>query len=460
MKDLTFGEKQKQIILSPANRQLVSGSYRSGKSYLALYKIIQICRMEPGHKFLVGRYFHADLLGDTYEILFNPEDGLLNEALGRRDKFNKTFTFWNGSMIFFRHFDQSEGLKGMTLTGYYLEQAEQIKEYVWRDIASRLSGWGDKKNASSPISKYIIKYKNDPNVRKEPQYYELLGCNPDPNSFIKKRFIHKTVKGWEQYHLTMWDNEINLGKEYIQQQIDENNEIYVQRYVYGSWDMAEGLIYEEFTSDHIVSHRLISNIESSMGKSKFVVVMDPGYTHKFGVLFALVHTSNHITVIDELYESNKTAQEMAELIKQKCLEWKRTPELYIMDFAANKADGTSGKSYQDIFLENGIYTTNAKKNVMEGINEVKNRFKNRKLSISNKCRYLKDELGMYVWDKHKPDTPVKQNDDLVDPLRYLVMHTIKVKEDPKETKGPTGEELQKMFNKSLVAKLNRDSNDD
>ncbi len=444
-RNLQFGPKQKQILLSPATRQLVSGSYRSGKSTAMLLKVVQICRFEPGSKFLIGRYFHADLIGDTYEILFNEEKGLLNKRLGLLNKQSKIFQFYNGSQIFFRHLDVSTGIKGMTLTGYYIEQAEQIKESVWRDIASRLTGWG-----KVEIAEYKKRNANNPNVRPVPSKYEFLGCNPDGTSFIKKRFIGKVIKGWEQWHLTMWDNEINLGKEFIEQQIAENNELWVKRNVLGSWEAAEGIIYSEFGDGHLRDHNSISSLESMYGKTKFICVMDPGMTHHFGVLFALITKTNKIIVIDEIYETGRTAQEVAELIKLKIVGMGRRPELFIMDYAANKKDGTSGKSYQDIFLENGISTVNAKKNVIEGINEVKNSFMKNRLSISRSCRNLIEELQMYTWDKNRADTPLKQNDHLCDCLRYLVMHSIKVKEDVVEAPPPTSQQLQAGFNKSLV----------
>ncbi len=457
---LTFGDKQKQIILSPASRQLVSGSYRSGKSTAMLIKVVNICRFEPKSQFLIGRYFHADLVGDTYEILFHEQNGLLNKRLGKWNKQTKRFSFHNGSAIFFRHLDNSAGLKGMTLTGYYIEQAEQIKESVWQDIRSRLSGWGNPKSKSSPYSRYVMENAGNPNVRPTPSTYEFLGCNPDATSFIWKKFIGKEIKGWEQWHLTMWDNEINLGKEYIEQQIRDNNEIWVKRYVYGSWETAEGVIYTEFNDGHIRDYQSLSTYESQYGKSKFICVLDPGLSHKFGVIFALVTSKKKIIVVDEIYETGKIAQEMADLIKARILTFGRKPDLFIMDFAANKKDGTSGKSYQDIFRENGIITVNAKKNVIEGINEVKNALLKNMLSISRNCKNLKEEFQMYIWHKTEPDTPVKANDHLLDCVRYLVMETITVKEDPIEIPPPSSEFLQAAFHKSLVAKLNMSGRED
>ncbi len=453
-RNLTFGPKQKQIIFSKSPRQFVSGSYRSAKSTTILYKIIQICRFEPNSKFLIGRYFHADLLGDTYAILFDEADGLLNKKLGIWNKQLKTFRFYNGSLIYFRRLDISQGLKGMTLSGYYIEQAEQIKEKVWKDIQSRLSHWGNKDTKTSNYNKYIEANKGRTDVRAFPQTYEFLGCNPDATSFLKKKFIGKNVKGWEQWHLTMWDNEINLGKEYIEKQIEENNEIWVKRYVFGSWEAADGIIYTEFNDGHLKDHKPISTLETLYGKLKFIAVLDPGYTHQFGVLFSVITTNGRIICIDEIYETGKTAQEIAEIIKLKIVTFGRKPDLFIMDYAANKKDGTSGKSYYDIFLENGINCQNAKKNVMEGINEVKNKLKNNTLNISRHCRNIIEELQMYTWDKNTPDTPLKANDHLLDCLRYTVMHFIKVKEDPKEVVLDS-KEFHKGFNKSLVVDFNK-----
>ena len=80
----------------------------------------------------------------------------------------------------------------------------------------------------------------------------------------------------------------------------------------------------------------------------------------------------------------------------------------------------------------GIYTSPAKKDVLSGISAVRRRMmvdkaiKQPRLKIFSTCTALIDEIielhigtgqTAQVSDK---DSPIKQDDDLVDPLRYLV----------------------------------------
>ena len=59
--------------------------------------------------------------------------------------------------------------------------------------------------------------------------------------------------------------------------------------------------------------------------------------------------------------------------------------------------------------------------VLDGIRETANALENGHIKISPKLKCWKEEIGGYIWDKDcVDDRPVKENDHLMDAMRYFV----------------------------------------
>ena len=75
---------------------------------------------------------------------------------------------------------------------------------------------------------------------------------------------------------------------------------------------------------------------------------------------------------------------------------------------------------------NGIRALNGRKEVIEGISTIATLFKtNNLLVLEDKVNLFKKEIYNYVWAKGK-DEPIKQNDDVLDSLRYAIYTDIKM----------------------------------
>ncbi len=84
----------------------------------------------------------------------------------------------------------------------------------------------------------------------------------------------------------------------------------------------------------------------------------------------------------------------------------------------------AGKDALETLRARGIPMTEAKKNVIAGISMLDGMFRAKKLLVFANLPLLKDELSTYQWDIDKSerllDRPVKENDHLIDALRYAV----------------------------------------
>ena len=84
----------------------------------------------------------------------------------------------------------------------------------------------------------------------------------------------------------------------------------------------------------------------------------------------------------------------------------------------------AGKDALETLRARGIPLVEAKKNVIAGISMLDGMFRAKKLLVFDNLHMLKDELSTYTWmvDKSERllDRPTKENDHLIDALRYAI----------------------------------------
>ncbi len=417
MKSLKWNSLQKQILFSTSSNIAAFGGYRAGKSVAILFKIVQICRYQPGSKALIGRKHYKGLRADTLEILFNPTTGLLN-GLGTYNKSEQIFHFYNGSIMFFKHFDDENSLKGPTTNIIFLEQAEEIKKSVFDVLKTRNSLWGNENEPTSEYNKYINKYGKSKDFIQKPGHYMFITANPYP-CWLKDYFIDNKPDNWQVFDMPTTVNEGNLPVGYVEDQKTQMSDQEFTQYIMGSWQFAAGRIYNEFNTDiHIIEPITAEELVKQGGK--IICAIDPGYQHYTGVVWVALMPNQDLVLFDELYEREKTTDEIARMINIKMVQHKVRPDVFLIDPAANTVSRTGGKSESSIFKEHKIPVQNADKEVYAGIMRMKALFKQGKIKISAICSNFVKELGLYSWDPKNPDHPVKANDDLMDPFRYIV----------------------------------------
>lgn len=188
-----------------------------------------------------------------------------------------------------------------------------------------------------------------------------------------------------------------------------------------------GMIYPEFDRhQHVVP-------VSPIPKGAYVYVgIDPGMRVMAAALWAYVTPEGQVIVFDELaLQGSNVAQtcKAIEIINAKHGdEHPIKPRAYIIDPSARNVVHQTGRSDQMEYTDHGIYTVLAQNAVPAGINRVKERLENGKLLIMASCPQLIDEFRKYRWkpkgrtEDDPKDQPVKQDDHLLDALRYIVQH--------------------------------------
>lgn len=226
--DEMLNPKQLDFMLYEDKRiNLLTGSVRSGKTYISLLKwAIFVGTMPENCEFL--------MTGKTITSLKRNCLGLLQDLVGSN---NFSYSISQKSGVLFgrkvwlegANDDRAESkIRGMTLAGAYVDELTQIPFDFYKMLLSRLSVKNAKLYATT---------------------------NPDaPTHWVKESIIDNDEIDKKIWSFTLDDNEIlkreneeyfeNLKKEYMSM-----GGVFYERFILGLWVLAEGLIYKQFANN-------------------------------------------------------------------------------------------------------------------------------------------------------------------------------------------------------------------
>lgn len=242
------------------------------------------------------------------------------------------------------------------------------------------------------------------------------------NHFYDLYNLQEGDPDFKSYHFTSYDNphippeEIDKARE----QLTEDR--FSQEYM-ADFRKMEGLVYKEFDRErHVISKE---DIEAKVGayngqlawKEK-ILGIDFGYTNPAAVLTICRDASDNYFVTDEYYERGKTDPQVVE---------------YAAALGANKAYPDPENAGAIELLRrakvNVRDVVKGKNSVRNGIDKVRELFKNNKLFIASNCINTIGELETYSYPDRKPnhneyEDPIKENDHALDALRYALMMNV------------------------------------
>lgn len=260
-------EKQAAFITHTQRYGCMSGGYGSGKTFAGCMRSL-ILSQYPKNVGLVGRLTYRELADTTRKTFFEicPPEYYDDKRGGRWSPTENNLKLVNGSEILFRHLDTvSEAeLKSLNIGWFFIDQAEEVSLPVVRVLMSRLR------------------------LNTVPNRYGFFSCNPEPGSWIDDMFKAPYDKGEldkrDFFYLdsTTYDNPYN-PPEYVEDLKRRYPPEMVKRYVEGSWEVLENIIYSEFDSKvHVVNPFQIPK------EWEHIVSVDHGMVNPTGVIFAAI----------------------------------------------------------------------------------------------------------------------------------------------------------------------------
>lgn len=388
-----YSPKQIEVVkayfrLRPS-KMINHGAVRSGKTIvdndIFMFELARIAR-------------HIGISGDK-EIQYilagaslgNIEKNVLSELrkkygiVTKFDKFNR-FKLFGVNVCCVGHDDAGsvKAITGMTAYGCYINEAHLANKEAFDEIMKRISGDRD----YHPIA--------------------IMDANPSaPNHFLKVDYIDK-ADGYSVYAMN-WqlDDNTFLNANYVQDiKRDTPSGVFYDRKILGQWVSADGIVYADFDKVKHVIEELPNDV------IRYFCGVDWGYEHYGCIcLFGVRADGKGIVLIEEI-----TA-------RHQLIDWwvKKAQEIvkkygYGIPFYCDSARPENIRELS----ASGIWALKARKEINAGVECVAKYIKTDRIKFYNRglTRFM-DEIYGYVWDSAK-GVPIKQNDDVMDAVRYGV----------------------------------------
>lgn len=377
---------------------ILNGSVRSGKTWISLVLwAFWILTMPRDRAYLMAAKTITSLKRNCLDLLVS----LVGEA-----NFSYSLSLKEGCLFGRKIFlegasdARSEGkIRGMTLSGAYLDELTLFSEEFFVMLLSRLS---------------------DPNAKL------FATTNPDnPRHFIKHKYIDRAGELDLLVEEFLIDDNEFLPDEYIEGLKKEYTGVFYERFILGRWVAAEGVIYRLF-ADH--SNNFL--LEKPPDIAFATIGVDFG-GNKSATAFSLVgFTKNlkEVVVLDEFYVKEKINPAQLEDYFIRFVQ-KNQKKYQIFDAFCDNAETTLIRGLENAAAQNGlsICVRNAKKEpVTDRIRLVNSLMSHGRFFLLSHCKYTQDALADAVWDekcledKRLDDGTV--NVDSLDALEYAIEH--------------------------------------
>lgn len=386
-----YSPKQEEVLRYAVNHDFFMlinhGAKRSGKTVIDndifLLDLKRVKKLADEAGISKPQYILAGAdLGSLQRNVLNELQNKYNIAF-KFDKFNR-FTLFGVRVCCFGHSKITDmgRIRGMTAAGAYINEAVLSNKQVFTEIVSR---------CSMPGARII------------------MDTNPArPSHWLKTDYIDKadgtTIKA---YRWRLTDNSF-LDDRYIESiKKSTPSGAFYDRDIYGAWVAAAGVCYSDFSEKNYLKKEEIKKEKLT----KFWCGVDFGWEH-YGVIVLLAKDDEgNVYVLREWSAKHRSMNDWIAI----CHEIQQEHWEDILFYC----DSARPDRIQEL-QEAGIWAVNARKDVTAGIAYVDSLYKQQKLFIvQDAVERFHEEIDSYSW-KEGADEPIKENDDVMDAIRYGV----------------------------------------
>jgi len=369
---------QKQIVQDNHRFRVINCGRRFGKTTLSVLEIVgRACLMKKQNiAYIAPTYQQArDIAWAEFRRIM-PED---SSAKPKYNEGRLEINIINGSKIWLKGWENIETLRGQKFDFLIIDEVAMMRNFWenWQEV----------------IRPTLTDTKGQAMFISTPKGF---------NHFYDLYNLQDKDSDYKSFHFTTYDNPF-IPKDEIEKARKELTEDRFHQEYMADFRKTEGLVYKEFNRDkHLFD-------EVGFEGQKFQVVKTFG-GHDFGThnpcasITIKKDSDNIYWVTDEWYKTGKTDSEQADYVA--ALKWNECypdPE---------SASGIEEMKRRGINVRDVIKNKDSIKN---GINAVRELFKQRRLFISNSCVNLIWELETYSYpekktDKNEEENPIKEND--------------------------------------------------
>lgn len=391
-----FSEKQHEWFNSADHRwNFKVGAVRSGKTHADFYTIPKRIRArigKPGLAFIFG----------------------VSKSTIERNILDPMRTIWGDDFVGSIKSDNTARLFGETVHCLGCEKVSQVAKIRG---ASVKYAYGDEVAEWNPEVFDLIKSRLD-----KPYSCFDGALNPESPNHWLKAFLESDADIYQQ-HYTIFDNPF-LPKEFVENLCKEyEGTVYYDRYINGIWALAEGLIYPMY-QDVIVNKK-------PQGKPhKSVLSIDYGTMNAFACLQWDQYDKWYMTA-RYYYSGRDTGMQKTDAEYLKDIEarfsaliedYRQRAKEMLTEKIPVIIDPSAASFIALLKRTDWAKVIPAKNDVLNGIRETATAMNMQRIAVMDYIDEFKEEAGGYVWDDSAGDErPIKENDHMMDAMRYFVM---------------------------------------
>ena len=294
----------------------------------------------------------------------------------------------SGGKIYIRSTDEPLAVEGFNLDWVWVDEMGMMSRLVWSILKGKVA-----------ISRGQIFGTTN-------AYYL--------NWLYKEVYIPFKEKTDDQIDVFNWKSTDNphFPKEFADREKERMSVAEFARRYEGKFARIEGLVWEIGDETTLKADEYEDHLRDT---ERVIGGIDWGYTNPAGILIVKIKDGKYY-VVDEWKEVKRTTSE----IIQKCFEFNK--KYCVQTWYPDPAE----PDRLDEMRRSNLIVGDVNKDVPLGISKVSQLFREHKLFITDNCVELLDEIDQYRYDIPKEnrsgkEVPLKVNDHLVDPLRYLIM---------------------------------------
>lgn len=407
------------------------GGFGSAKTYTSRQLVYKQVFLNPNGLILIGAN-----ISRQYEQTIQKEIAAdIPKAMVKSwSQQKQSMEFYNGCKIIYSPFDDVGKLRSMNLSAWVMVEGSEVDPEAFTQLKSRLRNM----NAAN-VAGY------DPNGKPIYEHFRgkgIVESNPE-QGWLRDEFLdtadaisqHGTAMAKYEpdpnkrdpaisVHISSSDSNIFLPDGYIRDLCKNKPDWWIERYVYGSFEFANGLCCPSW-KDNIVPAfeppaewtRLIAHDPGLVDPSAFV---SAAVDDKEGVVYIYRDLQYKDLSVPELYE--RWQKEIAYDLKQ--------GQLYTPPIMDGKMHGrrmfTDKKTLDQMWAEYGVYFQPGHIPVKDRIWRMNAYFKSGRVKIMDNCENLKREFKDYKYKVPKPGQPYKEepydrNNHSIDAFSWILM---------------------------------------
>lgn len=419
------------------------GGYGTGKTTADMEAVYKHIFITPNANVLIG----ANVMSQYEQTIKRDMEADLPKAFIKSISTQKQqWDFINGARIMWRPLDDVDKVRSYNLTMFLILEGSEVTPEAWVQLKTRLRNMAASKQAvdENGEPKFELDDRGLPVPVIEAEWRKgIVESNPD-SGWIRNDLLYCSDEvvihgnAMEQLEVPDVDKDRNvsahvastdcnkfLPKDFIEQVSKNKPEYWIKRYIYSSFDYAEGLVHPSYPKA-IVPPRLLDH-----KRWKHIVGADYGLSDDFVYLFGLIDEERgKLVIYKEVVVNNQNVEQLAKLFKEESVDipiggWYTSPLL----------DPKSGakRDYNKIdlythFAEYGVAMQPAQANVDIRVFRTNTYIETGHVEIFNTCTYLLGELREYKFKERKlgeeytkaHDKPKDGNDHAICAMHFMI----------------------------------------